>query len=413
MRFIPFFKPETARAQTICQGPGVIDAARGSPASRLWLIDLLKLLAANVIVFHHLSAYGPISEALATHWPRLMNWLFNEGRMAVQVFLVTGGYLAARGVPGWFNKKIPFAVQAMTQRYGRLVLPYMVALILAMVGSAMARLWMSDPAIPAEPSWAQVVSHALLLHNILGDSALSAGVWYIAIDFQLFCVMVLVVSLAQTLARRGGFSLQAGLRLTQMLVVGLMAASLFYFNRDSAWDMWALYFLGSYGLGAAVFWAAGSRRPWLAMTLLAVLVLVALGVEYRPRIALALCVALLLGSGQILRSSRAFSAGWLQALVRWSAASYALFLVHFPICLLGNVVFHQLGWGGARVSLLFSMLTWGASWVVALIFHRRVEQPLSAWASGGWAMNQAAHGLVDWARSSAGSLRLSWQRLSA
>jgi peptidoglycan/LPS O-acetylase OafA/YrhL len=406
MRFIPFFKPETTPGQTTSPD-------NGSPASRLWLIDLLKLLAANVIVFHHLSAYGPLSEALAIHWPQLISWLFNEGRMAVQVFLVTGGYLAARGVSGWFNKKMPFAVQAMAQRYGRLVLPYMVALILAMVGSAMARLWMSDPAIPAEPSWAQVVSHALLLQNILGDSALSAGVWYIAIDFQLFCVMVLVVSLAQTLARWVGFSLQASLRLTQMLVVGLMAASLFYFNRDSAWDMWALYFLGSYGLGAAVFWAAGSRRPWLAMTLLALVVLVALWVEYRPRIALALCVALLLGSGQILRSSRAFSAGWLQALVRWSSASYALFLVHFPICLLGNVVFDQMGWDGAEVSLLVSILTWAASWVVALIFHRRVEQPLSAWASGGWAMNQAAHGLVDWARSSAGWLRLCWQRLSA
>ena len=395
MRFIRFFKSETTPAQTTSPG-------KSSLTSRLWLIDLLKLLAANVVVFHHLSAYGPISEALAVNWPRLMNWLFNEGRMAVQVFLVTGGYLAARGVSGWFNKPPPSAVQAMAQRYCRLVLPYMVALILAMVGAALARLWMSDPAIPAEPSWAQVASHVLLLHNILGDSALSAGVWYIAIDFQLFCVMVLVVALAQATARRFGLSLQAGLRLTQMLVVGLMAAGLFYFNRDSSWDIWALYFLGSYGLGAAVFWAAGSRRPWLAMTLLGLVVLVALWVEYRSRIALALCVALLLGSGQILRASRAFSAGWLQALVRWSSASYALFLVHFPICLLGNVAFDQLGWDGAEASLLFSILTWAASWVVALIFHRRVEQPLSVWASGGWTKNQAARSLVAWARSSRG-----------
>ena len=404
MRFIRFFKLETTPAQTT-------SSDKASLTSRSWLIDLLKLLAANVIVFHHLSAYGPISEALAVHWPRLVNWLFNEGRMVVQVFLVTGGFLAARGVSGWFNKKMPSALQVMAQRYCRLVLPYMVALILAMVGAALARLWMSDPAIPAEPSWAQVASHALLLHNILGDSALSAGVWYIAIDFQLFCVMTLVAALAQATARRLGLSLKAGLRLTQMLVVGLMAAALFYFNRDSSWDIWALYFLGSYGLGAAMYWAAGSRRPWLAMSLLALVVLVALGVDYRSRIALALCVALILGAGQILRASRAFSAGWLQALVRWSPASYALFLVHFPMCLLGNVGFDQLGWDGAAASLLFSMLTWAVSWVVALIFHRHVEHPLSAWASGGWAMNQAALGVVDWVRSSAGSLRLSWQRL--
>ena len=59
-------------------------------------IDTLKAGASQLIVLHHLAAYGPISDALETSAPVLVDWLFDYGRMAVQVFLVIGGYLAAR-----------------------------------------------------------------------------------------------------------------------------------------------------------------------------------------------------------------------------------------------------------------------------------------------------------------------------
>ena len=64
--------------------------------SRLASIDLLKVIAMQVIVLHHLSSYGPLAEAARVWFPDLILWLYDHGRVAVQVFLVTGGYLAAR-----------------------------------------------------------------------------------------------------------------------------------------------------------------------------------------------------------------------------------------------------------------------------------------------------------------------------
>ena len=46
----------------------------------------------------------------------------------------------------------------------------------------------------------QFLAHALLLHSLLGMDALSAGVWYVAIDFQLFTLFVAVLWLARSVA---------------------------------------------------------------------------------------------------------------------------------------------------------------------------------------------------------------------
>jgi peptidoglycan/LPS O-acetylase OafA/YrhL len=63
-------------------------------ATRDARIDLLKLLCAQCIVLHHFSAYGPLSDGLELAMPQLSALLFDYGRMAVQVFLVVGGFLA-------------------------------------------------------------------------------------------------------------------------------------------------------------------------------------------------------------------------------------------------------------------------------------------------------------------------------
>lgn len=355
-----------------------------SAPTRLLHIDMLKLLAANSIVLHHLSAYGPIADAMAGAWPALMAWLYDDARMAVQVFLVIGGYLAARGLsrlPG--GSALTGTLRAMLQRYTRLVLPYLAALLLAVLGAALARQWLIDEAIPAAPWPAQVLAHALLLQDLLKHDALSAGVWYVAIDFQLFCLMALLVWMggraAQTLGHR---SPRSAMRVTQWLVLGLMVASLFFFNRHGGWDVWAVYFFGSYGLGAAVYWAAASKRAGRYLGLLMAIGLAALWVDFRGRIAVALGVALLLGvvqaRGQIgpvasaLLERAASRLSWLHP------ASYALFLVHFPICLLGNAVFAHLGGQGAGPGSLALVLTWATSLALAVVFHRRVELPLAA-----------------------------------
>jgi hypothetical protein len=158
--------------------------------------------------------------------------------MAVQVFLVIGGYLAVQGLRPQ-SDALPLGV--IVRRYRRLVLPYLVAIMLAVLAAWLARHWMNDEAIPAAPELPQVLAHVFLLQGLLGYDSLSAGVWYIALDFQLFVVMTLLL----WLGRKSG-----DVRVGRWLVVALLVASLFHFNRDESWDDWAWYFFGAYGLGA-------------------------------------------------------------------------------------------------------------------------------------------------------------------
>ncbi len=353
-----------------------------SANARLPHIDLLKLLAANSIVLHHLSAYGPIADAVAVAWPALMTWLYDDARMAVQVFLVVGGYLAARGLSRFQSGiAFPSLLRAMLQRYVRLVLPYLAALLLAVVGAALARQWMVDDSIPSAPTAGQVMAHAVLLQDALNQDALSAGVWYVAIDFQLFCLMAGLVWLGARAARRGRRSAQAGMRVTQCLVLGLMVASLYFFNRHAVWDVWAVYFFGAYGLGAAVYWAAKSKQAGRYLSLLMAVGLLALCVDFRGRIAVALLVALLLGVTQARGTWGPVVSSCLGRVVERLAwllpASYALFLVHFPVCLLGNALFVQAHWQGAGQGAAALVMTWATSVVLAMVFHHKVEVPLS------------------------------------
>ncbi|MGZ8261721.1 MAG: acyltransferase family protein, partial [Methylotenera sp.] len=63
--------------------------------TRFPAIDAFKAIASQLIVLHHLAAYGPLSDAVQQAAPGLISWLYDYARMAVQVFFVIGGYLAA------------------------------------------------------------------------------------------------------------------------------------------------------------------------------------------------------------------------------------------------------------------------------------------------------------------------------
>ena len=66
-------------------------------ASRLAFVDALKAVASQFIVLHHLAFYGPMSDVANDLAPALFSWLSQNARLAVQVFLVIGGFLAAQG----------------------------------------------------------------------------------------------------------------------------------------------------------------------------------------------------------------------------------------------------------------------------------------------------------------------------
>ncbi|QKO21344.1 acyltransferase [Rhodoferax sp. BAB1] len=336
-------------------------------------IDALKCIGSQLIVLHHFSAYGPLADAAALAAPALMGWLYDYARMAVQIFLVLGGYLAMQGLQPAMRGDADDLGRAVLLRYLRLALPFGVAMLLAVAAAAMVRSWLNADFIPAAPGWGQALAHLFLLHDVVDAEALSAGVWYVAIDLQLYALLALLLWLGQRSARPAP---------ALWLVAGLMLASLLHFNRDAGWDDWAPYFFGSYALGALAWWAARSPHALRWLGLLAGLGALALLLDWRTRIALALGVALLL----IVLARRADAGNALPTAIArplhaLGRTSYALFLVHFPVLMLGNALYARTGGdqaGEAVAALVLSVL---ASVALAFVFERRIEAPLSRWIS--------------------------------
>lgn len=332
-------------------------------------LDALKLVGSQLILLHHFSTYGPMADAVAEIAPGTIRWFFDYARMAVQIFLVVGGFLSVQALSSVAQREGKALLRAVGRRYQRLVLPFLAALLFAVLSASLTRDWLSADFVPASPSADQVLAHALLLNGILGQASLSAGIWYVAIDLQLFAGLALLLWVGQRSKRPW---------LAPALVLGLVAASLFGFNRDEAWDNWALYFFGAYGLGVLVYWIRQTSRPWSMMVLLAGLVLLALFVDFRTRIALALAVALLLAMAPRGRpASQGLPAWLLRATQTLGRSSYAVFLLHFPVLMLVSALYVSLGWSGPGPAMTGLALGWTASILLGLAFERWVERPLT------------------------------------
>jgi len=334
-------------------------------ADRMPLIDALKAVACVLIVLHHLAFYGPMSDAAYPLAPGLVDWLYGYGRMAVQAFLVLGGFLAAMTLAPQGARAFGAPWPLILRRYQRLVLPCLVALAAAIVSAAIARQLMSHPSIPDTPSLPQLLAHTVLLHDLLDQEALSAGIWYVAIDLQLYALAVAVFVVAGR--ARPSAPGHAGIA----LVVLLTAASLFWLNRHAALDETALYFAGSYGLGLLAFRASRAERPGRWLAAIALLGLAALMIEFRERIAVALATALLLGWSQApSRAARWPVPAWL---ARLGQRSYSVFLIHFPVCLLVNATVHRLWPGEPWINAAGMGLAFVLSLAAAGPLYRHVE----------------------------------------
>ena len=369
-------------------------------AGRSGLIDCTKGLACAAIVWHHLAFYGPMGDAARLGLPGVIDWLSEYGRMAVQVFLVLGGYLAAASLAPHGAARFDDPWQRVARRFARLVVPYAVALMVAIVVSEAVRPWFHHASVSDEPGLWQLLAHALLLQGIVGEESLSAGVWYVAIDFQLFALTTVLLACAHRGAAawraRGGRGAAWPLTGAQALVVAGVAASLYGFNRDARWDVWALYFFGAYGLGMLAYWAAHAPRPraaWWWALLMAALVAGALVLQWRPRIAVAGATALALVAAMRM-PAMARSTGWapLRALGRMS---YSVFLVHFPVCLLVNAVASFFWPGSAAAAIAGMALAFTLSLAAGHVLYERVERHVPTWrAALRWQAGFVGAGLV-------------------
>ncbi|KQV51647.1 GTP cyclohydrolase [Massilia sp. Root335] len=344
------------------------------------LINLLKAGAAQLIVLHHLAFYGPMADAARPLMPSIIDWLDHNGRIAVQAFLVISGFLVAKslspaGLPGIGNP-----LGTIWRRYIKLAPPFIVAMFLAIGASALARTWMVHDSISAPPNLSQLAAHVLLLQSVLGYESLSAGAWYVAIDFQLYALITGLLWLGGRIAGN-----RPTTWLMPLLVTLGVSISLLYFNRDADFDVWAPYFFGSYGLGILAWWASDPRRPFIATFALLLMMIVptvlALGLDFRIRIAVAAVVASVLFLFGRTRLSTYASSGW--SVVNYlGKISYSIFLVHFPVCLVVNAAFTRFVPDDAYLQGAGVVWAWAASVAAGALFFHWVETPLGRFLSG-------------------------------
>lgn len=340
-----------------------------TPPSRLALIDALKALGSQFIVLHHLAFYGPMSDYTHELMPAVVEWFSQQGRLAVQIFIVVAGFLAARSLAPRGQLAAHQPARVLWQRFLRIVLPFMLALGVSALCSDVASHLMEHDSVPASATAWQWLTHAFLLHGVLGVDSLSAGVWYVAIDFQLFALLLVLL----WIVRLAGL----GAREAVLGVTLLVLASLFFFNRISDWDVWALYFFGAYGLGALAFWASrqsSGTRVGASLLALGLITLTALLFDFRSRIALALVVALLLGWAKYSRWITRWPQG--SAWAFFGKISYGVFLLNFPVALVVNALFTRFVAPDPWLQTVGVVCAWMACNVAGALFYLAVEARL-------------------------------------
>ncbi len=299
---------------------------------RLPFLDLMRAVASQCIVLHHLVFYGPLPERAHAALPVLFDWLHDHARMAVQVFFVLGGFFTSRGLCKGKRLSAKSVSSAIWGRYRRIGFPYLATLIVAIVANELARSWMTHEAISERPTMPQLLAHAAFMHDVLGYPALSAGIWYLAIDFQLFLVTLGLFWLAQTwMNRPNATDTREVHRALVRLMAPLALASLFWFNRHPRYDIWAIYFVGSYFLGIVLhgLLEQSLKLSWASLYLF--LVVLAGLIDPRPRLLVAAGTATLV-----------YVAARTGVLYAWPKSrfinylgriTYSLFLMHFPVLL--------------------------------------------------------------------------------
>ena len=351
--------------------------------SQYWLIDSLKVLAAQIIVLHHCVSYGQLALAASLQLPNVSSILFDYGRYAVQVFLVVAGYLAAQSTEkaiairysnaGALGSKL--LLQLAMRRYIRLAGPFLVALLITIVCATLARQWSADEYIGQPETIAQVLAHLFLLQGVLGYDSISAGVWYVAIDWQLFTALAVVYAVFRRPIMRIG------------ILAFLIMASLLFFNRHADYENTFIYFIGSYGLGVFAYWASSvnasnANLRWVSakkvLLALALIVLISALHSVWLRNYLALGIAFLL----LYIGNRPYPhpQSWLASAMQWaSARAYCAFLIHFAFILLANTTLIALGVQSREVAVAAIAVVSILSWIAANYLYRWVESPIGRW----------------------------------
>lgn len=367
------------------------------------LIDLFKATGCLLIVLHHLAFYGPMSDVVMGVWPALIEWLYDHGRLAVQFFLVCAGFLTAGSLGKLDLISAPMFRQLLLRRYLRLAIPLLVALSVTVLVTEWVRPDFDHPSLSAAPSWGQALAHLFFMQHLLDMEALSAGVWYVAIDFQLYLLALLTLVVGQLAhARWPKVSLDIWRQQTWWV---LAAASLWWWNQQVDLDDYGVYFFGAYGLGWLAQHARQNPTRLHIWGILIVLGVVAMWLEPRWRVVTAWGAAMLLACVPMAKFDGKLPATstW-QRWVTWlSKVSYSVFVIHFSVSLAVSALVTRLWPTHVFFNALGMLVSVGLSlWAGGLLF-KYVEEPIangSRWLV--WSgVYMASVGLAMWTHAAA------------
>jgi hypothetical protein len=184
-----------------------------------------------------------MAHVVAEWMPLLEAFLLDFALMAVQIFLVVGGYLNAKSWANAIPKSAFDFFPKVLLRYQRLTIPLLAALSVAVAITALVRPYFDHSSLSNAPSLMQVVAHIFLLQDILNLEAFSAGVWYVAIDFQLFGMAMACASLAQVWQGLSGKG--SVVRKAFGFWLMLTLCSMFVWNLNPLDEIWGAYFFGA------------------------------------------------------------------------------------------------------------------------------------------------------------------------
>lgn len=333
---------------------------------RLQFIIALRAVASIIIVWHHFALYPPLREWASPLIGGILDWLEFNAR-ATQVFFVVGGYVMARSMSrkDWGVKRFGAFV---VQRYYRLGIPYLGAVALVLPVYVVARGYLPESVVGSPVSLPQLLAHLFFLQDLLGYEQLSAGLWFVCINFQLGLVYAATLGLRDTLGR-------GKVDMVGLLGWPLAIFSLFYFNLNDAWDGWWPFFFPYFFMGTVIHRSLrGGGAKWEFWLYQGVLV-AAMVFDWRWRLLSAFVVGFLLYASERM--------GWgyhwpRNRFITWLGnVSYSLFLVHFPVLVLVAAFWAWMGWVNPHGAAAGLLVAFGLSVAVAGVFHRWIERPAS------------------------------------
>jgi peptidoglycan/LPS O-acetylase OafA/YrhL len=320
-----------------------------------------------------------MAHVVAEWLPLLEEFLLDYALMAVQIFLVVGGYLNAKSWANTVSKSTFNFFPKLLLRYRRLTIPLLMALSAAVSITALVRPYFEHSSLSNAPAMMQVVAHIFLLQDVFYLEAFSAAIWYVAIDFQLFAIAMACASLAQ--AWQGISSTGSAIRKAFGFWVILTLCSLFVWNLNPLGEIWGAYFFGAYGLGLCVgAWRYSGIK--ISARTLGILILAAgaIASAYNPRarLMLAIATALLLCwyEANECKAIHCLKWKWIREL---SNASYAIFLIHFSVSLLVSAVVFNFWAENKPANAMGLWISFGLSVWTGRLIHQYIETPKPTW----------------------------------